>query len=125
MSKKVMVVDDETDVLLTISQTLEMYGYEVIKAKDGKDCINKLSELNIVPDLVLLDIIMPELSGWDVAAKIKENPKWKNIPIIFLGTKDDTMSIGMGNLAGEDYIQKPFDIKDLRLSVDRVLGANK
>ena len=122
MGKIILVVDDEPDILLTVGQTLEMYGYTVIQAKDGVECINKLNDLDTVPDLVLLDIMMPDLSGWDVAAKIKENPEWQNIPIVFLTAKGDTMSIGMGNLAAEDYIVKPFDVHDLKERVERILG---
>ena len=122
MAKKIMVVDDEPDILFTVGQMLEISGYEVIKATDGKDCLNKLNE--VIPDLVLLDIMMPEISGWDVAAKIKENPKWKHIPIVFLTAKGDTMSIGMGNMASEDYIVKPFDINDLRIRVEKILNEN-
>ena len=122
MAKKIMVVDDEPDILITVGQMLEISGYEVIKATDGKDCLNKLNQ--VIPDLVLLDIMMPETSGWDVAAKIKENPKWKHIPIVFLTAKGDTLSIGMGNMASEDYIVKPFDINDLKIRVEKVLNKN-
>jgi len=80
----------------------------------------KLSESP--PDLVLLDIMMPEMSGWDVVAKIKENPSWNEIPIIFLTAKGDTMSIGMGGLASQDYIVKPFNIKDLKNRIEQVIG---
>lgn len=121
MNKVIMVVDDEPDILLTVGQMLEMSGYQVIKAKDGVECINKLNELGTIPDLVLLDIMMPDLSGWDVAAKIKENPAWKEIPIVFLTAKGDIMSIGMGNLAAEDYIVKPFDIKDLKERIEKII----
>jgi len=124
MRKKIMVVDDEPDILFTVGQVLETSGYEVIKAKDGKECIEKLNELSEIPDLVLLDIMMPEVSGWDVAAKIKENPAWKEIPIVFLTAKGDIMSIGMGNLTAEDYIVKPFDIKDLKERVDKILNKS-
>jgi two-component system phosphate regulon response regulator PhoB len=65
--------------------------------------------------------MMPNESGWDVAAKLKDNPKWKHIPIVFLTAKGDTMSVGMGGLAAEDYIVKPFDIKDLVLRVKKIL----
>ena len=82
--------------------------------------LNKLSE--VIPDLVLLDIMMPEINGWDVAAKIKENPKWSDIPIVFLTVKGDTMSIGMGGIVAEDYITKPFDIVDLKNRVERILN---
>ena len=66
--------------------------------------------------------MMPEISGWDVAAKIKENPEWKDIPIVFLTAKGDTMSIGMGGLAADDYIVKPFDIKDLKTRINKILN---
>jgi len=124
MPKKIMVVDDEPDILFTVGQVLETSGYEVIKVKNGKECIDKLNELQDVPDLVLLDIMMPEISGWDVAAKIKENPAWKEIPIVFLTAKGDIMSIGMGNLTAEDYIVKPFDIKDLKERVNKILNKS-
>jgi len=120
MTKRIMVVDDEPDILLTVGRMLEMNGYSVIKADSGDDCLKKL---NIsTPDLVLLDIMMPEMSGWDVAAKIRDNPKCSEIPIIFLTAKGDTMSVGMGGLAAQDYIVKPFNIKDLKERIDQVLN---
>jgi len=122
MSKKVMIVDDEPDILMTVGQMLEMCGYEVIKAKDGKECIDILKQLPSNPDLVLLDIMMPEISGWDVAAKMKENPDWKKIPIVFLTAKGDIMSIGMGSLAAVEYIVKPFDIKELKQIIAKILN---
>ena len=122
MPKMIMVVDDEPDILFTVGQMLEISGYEVIKAQDGKTAIDKLNEMQSNPDLILLDIMMPEYSGWDIAAKIKENPDWKSIPIVFLTAKGDTMSVGMGGLAAEDYIVKPFDIEDLKVRVEKVLN---
>jgi two-component system alkaline phosphatase synthesis response regulator PhoP len=125
MSKVILVVDDEPDILLTVSQMLEMSGYTVIQAKDGVECINKLNDLEVVPDLVLLDIMMPDVSGWDVAAKIKENPAWNEIPIVFLTAKGDVMSMGMGRLASEDYIVKPFNVTDLKERIDKILNKAK
>ena len=121
MSKKIMVVDDEPDILSTVGQMLEFSGFEVIKACDGKDCLNKLYRLTKNPDLIVLDIMMPEFSGWDVAAKLKENNKWKNIPIVFLTAKGDAMSVGMGGLTAVDYIVKPFDVKDLIIRIKNIL----
>jgi DNA-binding response OmpR family regulator len=122
MSKKIMVVDDEPDILTTVGQMLEMSGYEVIRVTNGHECLEKLNDANPNPDLIVLDIMMPEVSGWDVAAKIKENPEWNNIPIVFLTAKGDTMSIGMGAMASEDYIVKPFDVKDLIARIQKILG---
>ena len=121
MSKKILVVDDEPDILLTVGQMLELSGYEVVRAKDGNECMDKLNESQIYPDLIILDIMMPNISGWDVAAKLKENPKWKDILIVFLTAKENTMSVGMGGLAAVDYIVKPFDIKDLVIRVKIIL----
>ena len=120
MPKKIMIVDDEEDIRISVGQILEVSGYEVIKAEDGNDCLEKL--LIETPDLVVLDIMMPGMNGWDVAAKIKENPKWSEIPIVFLTAKGDDMSIGMGGLASEDYVVKPFDIIDLKNRIEQVLG---
>ncbi|MCK4902600.1 MAG: response regulator transcription factor [Thermoplasmatales archaeon] len=122
MNKKIMVVDDEPDILTTVGQMLEMSGYEVIRATDGKECLKLLDESNSNPDLIVLDIMMPDISGWDVAAKLKENPKWNSIPIVFLTAKGDTMSVGMGGMASVDYIVKPFDIKDLIVRIKKILG---
>jgi len=122
MNKKIMVVDDEADILTTVGQMLEMSGFDVISATNGKECLDKLDELSNNPDLIVLDIMMPEVSGWDVAAKIKENPNWKNIPIVFLTAKGDTMSIGMGGMASVDYIVKPFDVKDLIQRIKSILA---
>lgn len=121
MGKKIMVVDDEPDILSTVGQMLELNGYEVIKAIDGKDCLNKLHSSSSSPDLILMDIMMPDISGWDVVAKLKENSKLKAIPIVFLTAKGDAMSVGMGGLTAMDYIVKPFDVKNLILRIKKIL----
>ena len=120
MSKKIMIVDDEEDIRVSVGQIFEVSGYEVIKAEDGNDCLNKLERT--IPDIVILDIMMPGLNGWDVAAQIKENSEWSEIPIVFLTAKGDEMSIGMGGLASEEYVVKPFDIIKLKERVEEILN---
>ncbi len=122
MSKKIMIVDDEEDIRTSVGQIFEISGYEVTKAQDGNECMNKLERET--PDIVILDIMMPGMSGWDVAARIKENSKWSKIPIVFLTAKGDEMSIGMGGLASEEYIVKPFDIIKLKERVEEILHRN-
>jgi DNA-binding response OmpR family regulator len=122
MPKKIMVVDDEEDIRTTVGQVLEISGYEVIKAENGSECLQKLEQG--VPDLVILDIMMPGMSGWDVAARIKENEKWNAVPIVFLTAKGDEMSMGMGGLASKDYIVKPFDVVKLKQCVDQILTSS-
>ncbi|MEE9440538.1 MAG: response regulator [Candidatus Thermoplasmatota archaeon] len=120
MSKRIMIVDDEEDIRVSVGQIFEVSGYEVTKAEDGNDCLNKLERA--IPDLVILDIMMPGMNGWDVAARIKENSKWSKIPIVFLTAKGDEMSIGMGGLASKEYIVKPFDIIKLKERVEEILN---
>ena len=120
MSKRIMIVDDEEDIRVSVGQIFEVSGYEVTKAEDGNDCLNKLERA--ILDLVILDIMMPGMNGWDVAARIKENSKWSKIPIVFLTAKGDEMSIGMGGLASKEYIVKPFDIIKLKERVEEILN---
>jgi len=122
MSKKIMVVDDDADIVDLTKTVLELGGFNVIAAHGGEECLRLLEKEKV--DLVLLDIMMPEISGWDVAAKIKENPEWEKIPIVFLTAKGDTMSIGMGGMTSEDYIVKPFD-KDALLYRIRTILEDK
>ena len=121
MSKKIMIVDDEEDIRVSVGQIFEVSGYQVMRAQDGNDCLQKLERE--IPDLIILDIMMPGMSGWDVAARIKGNEKWNTIPIVFLTAKDDDMSIGVGGLASEEYIVKPFDIIKVKQRVEEILNT--
>jgi DNA-binding response OmpR family regulator len=120
MRKKIMVVDDNEDIRFTVGEILKVSGYDVVFAENGMQCLEKLDSER--PDLVILDIMMPVLSGWDVAARIKGNEEWSKIPIVFLTAKGDDMSVGMGGLASEEYIVKPFDVMKLRECINRILG---
>lgn len=119
MKKKIMVVDDEPDIVDLTKTIFEMDGYKVFTAKNGKECLDKLEKQKV--DLDVLDIMMPHMSGWDVAVKIKGTPKWNNIPIIFLTAKEDLISKDAGSLVAEKYIVKPFDKKKLLESVALIL----
>jgi len=95
-------------------------GYDVVKASNGKDCLEILNDQE-KPDLILLDIMMPQMNGWDVFTKIKENPTCRNIPIFFLTAKNDKYSRGFGNFSADDYITKPFEIQDLKSKIQQIL----
>ena len=124
MTKTILVVDDDPGVTHTVKYGLESLDadYKVICAESGGKCL-ELLEKNQIPDLVILDIMMPGMDGWDVAARIKENSKWSEIPIVFLTAKGDEMSIGMGRLASEEYIVKPCKITDLKKTIDEILKS--
>ena len=123
MKQKIMLVDDNTDFTYAVKKKLEKIGtnYEVINVNSGNDCL-KILQQGIKPDLILLDIMMPDLDGWDVFAKIKENPTWKNIPVVFLTAKTDAYSKGFGKIAADDYIEKPFEIDELKQRIDSILS---
>jgi CheY-like chemotaxis protein len=125
MVKTVLVVDDYQDIILSVKQALEAStpDLRVIGVESGEKALQLLRE-NSIPDLILLDIMMPGMSGWDVAARIKANEKWEKVPIVFLTAVGDEMSVGIGKLASVDYIVKPFDIIKLKECVDRILHAS-
>ncbi|MCK5636655.1 MAG: response regulator, partial [Thermoplasmatales archaeon] len=85
MAKKVMVVDDDVGVIYTIKRGIEDMDkdYEIITVKSGEDCLKLLKDKQI-PDLILLDIMMPDMSGWETYNQIRANDDWKNIPVVFL-----------------------------------------
>ena len=121
MVKKVLVVDDNPDVIFTVKSGLESLDnkFKIQGVNSGRKCLEFLK--NEKPDLILMDIMMPEMSGWKTFDKIKENTNWKDIPIIFLTARTDRVAKNAGGFLGEDYIEKPFEIKDLIGRINKVL----
>ena len=117
-----MFVDDEADQIATIRKVLKDADadYELIPAESGKKCFELLKN-NEIPDLILLDIMMPEMSGWKVFDKLKENPSWKDIPIVFLTARTDEIAERAGGFLGDDFIEKPVDAEELKGRIDKVL----
>jgi len=125
--KKIMLVDDEQDQIFSIKTGfVEFYPnhYEIIPAENGKKCFEIL-EKNVIPDLILLDIMMPEMSGWEVFDKLRANEKWKNIPVIFLTARSDGLATSAGSMIADDYIEKPIEINELKTRIDNVLNKVK
>ena len=126
MEKTVLIVDDEPDIILSVQEGLESLNadYKIVCAESGAECI-KLLKNNQIPDAILLDIMMPEMSGWETYDRIKENQSWKGIPVVFLTARTDRIAVNAGGFLGEDYIEKPFEIKDLKKRIDNVLNNKK
>jgi len=122
MTKKIMLVEDNLDLTYVVKRRLEKMGneYEIIGAPSWSECL-KLLTSGIIPDLILLDIMLPELNGWDIFAKLQERSEWRSIPVIFLTAKKDQYSKGFGELAASDYIEKPFEIANLKMRIDKIL----
>ena len=120
MVKKIMIVDDNPDIILSIKNGLEDSAeYKVIGAESGEKCLEILEDE--MPDLILLDIMMPEMSGWETYDTIKENEAWREIPLVFLTARTDKISRDAGDFLGEDYIEKPFEINNVMGIIDRIL----
>lgn len=115
----ILVVDDEEDIRQIVGYNLLRNGYEVKEAQSGESVL-EMDLSNI--DLILLDIMMEGISGIDLAKKLKQNPKTNNIPIIFLTAKNTESDIVGGlSIGGDDYIAKPFSIKEVLARVEAVL----
>jgi CheY-like chemotaxis protein len=120
MVKKIMVVDDNPNIILTIKSGLEVVAgdYEIIGAESGEKCLELLE--TETPDLILLDIMMPEMSGWETLDKLKGNASWGKIPVVFLTARTDKFAKNAGGFLGDDYIEKPFEIAELKRRIDEI-----
>ena len=124
MKTLVLIVDDNKDILFSVKESLESDpACRVECAQSGIECLEKMKSLK--PDVILMDIMMPEMDGWDVVAKIKTNKGQAKIPVIYLTGKTDDLSKGMGSLTSEDYIEKPFDPADLRARIFLVMAKKE
>jgi CheY-like chemotaxis protein len=112
--KKILCVDDDPVTQKLVTETLRKAGYDVCAAKDGIDCMRIVQKDK--PDLVILDVMMPELNGYDVCQAIKFNPDLKDIPIVLLTSRDQELDPRMTDLMGIDYLHKsctPFELLEL------------
>jgi two-component system, OmpR family, response regulator VicR len=121
MANKIMVVDDEPDVVDLVKLVLESDGFSVVTAYSGKEALEKIDRE--MPDLVLLDIMMPQMDGWEVYSRIRANPRTKDIPVAMLTAKSQSIDkmIGLHVVKVDDYITKPFGRSELLERVKRIL----
>lgn len=118
--KKILVVDDEENIVELIKYNLKNNGYDIITAFDGEEAYIKAIKEN--PDLILLDIMLPMLDGIEVCKKLKKNKQTENIPIIMLTAKTEETDKVLGlEIGADDYITKPFNIRELIARVKAVL----
>jgi len=120
MKRKIMLVDDNPDLRYLVKIGLEQLSesFKITTVKGAKECF-ELLEKNQIPDLILLDIMMPEMNGWDVLVRLRSEPSWEKIPVIFLTAKTDETSKGLGILTSDGYITKPFRLEDLKEKIEK------
>jgi CheY-like chemotaxis protein len=120
---RVMAVDDDPVIRGLLEVNLEMEGHEVVTAVDGRDALDRVHE--DPPDLILLDVMMPHVDGWQVARELKRDPATRGIPVVFLTARAMEADVRKGTEIGvESYVTKPFDPIALMRLIDRLLAAS-
>ena len=118
---RILVVDDEADIVSTVEYRLKFNEFDVITAANGKEGLEKTEKEK--PDLILLDINMPVMGGHEMLEHLKNHPELKDIPVIMLTAFSDARDVAKAAKLGvADYITKPFDFTDLMAKISNVLG---
>jgi len=121
MVRKILVVDDEKKIVEILKAYLEKEGYQVITAYDGRSALELARSRS--PDLIILDLMLPEVSGWDVCRELRQRSE---VPVIMLTARDDTTDKIVGlELGADDYVTKPFDPKEIISRVRAVLRRSE
>jgi DNA-binding response OmpR family regulator len=124
-NKRIAVVDDEPDILELISFNLKKENYTVDTYADGQSFLSALEQQK-KPDLLILDIMLPRMDGYEVCRQLKKNEKYTDLPIIMLSAKDEIIDKVLGlELGADDYLAKPFSPKELIARIKAVLRRNK
>ena len=122
MRKKILAVDDEKHIVRLVQVNLERQGYEVVCAHDGKEALQKVDEER--PDLVVLDVMMPYMDGFEVLQNMRRNPATRDIPVIMLTAKAQDADVFKGWQSGVDcYLTKPFNPMELLSFVKRIFDS--
>jgi DNA-binding response OmpR family regulator len=121
MAKKILIADDEPNIVVSLEFLMKQKGYVVKVVTNGEEVLRAVEEFG--PDLILLDVMMPHMSGYDVCQKVRENPAWADIGIIMLSAKGRDVEVNKGMAVGANaYVTKPFSTKDLIAQVAQMLG---
>ena len=124
MAKRILAVDDEADLLEIIEHHLQKAHYDVVRAETGEDAVKLATTAE--PDLILLDLMLPEMDGFDVCKALKSSPYTADIPIVMLSARGEETDIVTGlELGADDYITKPFSAKVLLARVKSVMRRRK
>ena len=120
MGKKVLIVDDEPNIVAALEFLLEKNGYEVRVAANGEEALGQLDAFR--PDLVLLDVMVPKMSGYEVCQRMRAEPRWQAIKVVMLSAKGREVEVSKGMSLGADlYVTKPFSSAELVATIDKLL----
>jgi DNA-binding response OmpR family regulator len=120
--KRILIADDEPNIVISLDFLLRRNGYQVLTAADGDEALRQIDEFR--PDLVLLDIMLPLKNGFEVCQRIRENHEWRSTRIVMLTAKGREVEVAKGLALGADvYITKPFATKELLANIERLLES--
>ena len=120
MSKKILIAEDEPSIVAAVEFLLQRNGYEVHVARNGEEALELIEAQN--PDLVLLDVMMPLKSGYEVCTRLREREEWRHIKIIMLSAKGRDAEVAKGLSMGADiYVTKPFSTRELMAKINGLL----
>lgn len=120
MAKKILIVDDEPDILQLLEMRLRANGFEVVTGSSGEQALQKVKQEG--PDLIVMDVLMPPPNGYQTCRQLKDDPKYKNIPVILLTAKTTESDQFWGMESGADkYITKPYNAEDLLAAIKKLL----
>jgi DNA-binding response OmpR family regulator len=121
MTKKVLIVDDEPNIVISLEFLMKREGFRVLIAADGDAALEAMAAET--PDLVLLDVMLPKKNGFEVCQQIRATPAWQGVKVIMLTAKGRDTEVAKGMALGADaYMTKPFSTKDLVAQVKQMLG---
>lgn len=121
MGKKILIADDEPNIVVSLEFLMKREGYDVTVASDGDAALAAMTAMT--PDLVLLDVMLPRKDGFEVCQQIRSNPAWQSVKVVMLTAKGRDTEVAKGLALGADsYITKPFSTKDLVAQVRQLLG---
>lgn len=124
MNPKILVADDEPNIVISLEYLLKREGYTVLVARDGQEALDVIARE--MPDLVLLDVMMPKKTGFEVCQEVRANDALKGVKILMLTAKGRDTDVAKGTALGADaYMTKPFSTRDLAQKVADMLGLGK
>jgi DNA-binding response OmpR family regulator len=123
MSHTILIVDDEPNIVISLEFLLEREGYRVLIARDGQEALEAMARDK--PAMVLLDVMLPKLSGYDVCQRIRQNPDWADVKVVMLTARGREVEVAKGLALGADaYVTKPFSTRDLLQQIRSQLGGD-
>jgi len=122
VSKRILIVDDEPNIVISLEYLMRREGFEVAVAGDGEAALQAIEAQP--PDLVILDLMLPKLNGFDVCQRLRSDPRWRGLKVLMLTAKGRESEVARGLALGADaYVTKPFSTKDLVAQVKRLVGV--